>query len=45
VAPAQLIKVLHFDGTPITARFITDAITRHVHALATSPRTAPRSAA
>ncbi|MDR7270299.1 2-oxoglutarate ferredoxin oxidoreductase subunit alpha [Pelomonas saccharophila] len=40
VAPAQLIKVLHFDGTPITARFITDAITRHVHALATAPRSA-----
>ena len=40
VASAQLIKVLHFDGTPITARFITDAITRHVHALATAPRSA-----
>ena len=40
VAPSQLIKVLHFDGTPITARFITDAITRHVHALATAPRSA-----
>jgi 2-oxoglutarate ferredoxin oxidoreductase subunit alpha len=40
VAPAQLTKVLHYDGTPITARFITDAITRHVHALATAPRSA-----
>ncbi|WIT13348.1 2-oxoacid:acceptor oxidoreductase subunit alpha [Paucibacter sediminis] len=38
VAPARLTKVLHFDGTPITARFITQAITRHVHALATTPR-------
>ncbi|HEX2011923.1 MAG TPA: 2-oxoacid:acceptor oxidoreductase subunit alpha [Roseateles sp.] len=38
VAPAKLTKVLHFDGTPITARFITQAITRHVHALATAPR-------
>ena len=38
VAPSQLTKVLHYDGTPITARFITDAITRHVHALATAPR-------
>jgi len=41
VAPARLTKVLHFDGTPITARFITDAITRHVHTLATAPRSAP----
>ncbi|QPF71498.1 2-oxoacid:acceptor oxidoreductase subunit alpha [Roseateles sp. DAIF2] len=40
VAPARLTKVLHFDGTPITARFIIDAITRHVHALATTPREA-----
>jgi 2-oxoglutarate ferredoxin oxidoreductase subunit alpha len=38
IAPDKLAKVLHFDGTPITARFITDAITRHVHALATAPR-------
>ena len=37
-APSKLIKVLHFDGTPITARFITQAITRQVHALATTPR-------
>ncbi len=26
VDPAQLVKVLHYDGTPITARFITDHI-------------------
>lgn len=38
INPARLTKVLHFDGTPITARFITQAITRHVHALATAPR-------
>jgi len=36
--PARLTPILHFDGTPITARFITAAITRHVHALATAPR-------
>jgi 2-oxoglutarate ferredoxin oxidoreductase subunit alpha len=36
--PAWLIKVLHYDGTPITARFITQAITEHVHALAVAPR-------
>ncbi|MCX2862543.1 2-oxoacid:acceptor oxidoreductase subunit alpha [Paucibacter sp. PLA-PC-4] len=39
--PARLTRVLHFDGTPITARFITQAITRHVHALATTPRQEP----
>jgi 2-oxoglutarate ferredoxin oxidoreductase subunit alpha len=26
------VKVLHYDGTPITARFITEAITAHVRA-------------
>ncbi|MEK8050768.1 2-oxoacid:acceptor oxidoreductase subunit alpha [Ideonella sp. DXS22W] len=36
--PAWLIAVLHCDGTPITARFITQAITTHVHALAVAPR-------
>jgi 2-oxoglutarate/2-oxoacid ferredoxin oxidoreductase subunit alpha len=36
--PAQLTAVLHFDGTPITARFITQAITTHVHRLAVAPR-------
>ena len=30
VDPAKLVKVLHYDGTPITARFITDAITKGV---------------
>ncbi|HVC60742.1 MAG TPA: 2-oxoacid:acceptor oxidoreductase subunit alpha [Acetobacteraceae bacterium] len=28
--PAKLVKVLHYDGTPITARFIVDAITEKV---------------
>jgi 2-oxoglutarate ferredoxin oxidoreductase subunit alpha len=28
--PAKLVKVLHFDGTPITARFIIDTITAKV---------------
>jgi 2-oxoglutarate ferredoxin oxidoreductase subunit alpha len=39
--PLRLIPILHFDGTPITARFITQAITKQVHALAVAPR-APR---
>ncbi len=30
IDPARLVKVLHYDGTPITARFITSAILRHV---------------
>ncbi|NPC56433.1 2-oxoacid:acceptor oxidoreductase subunit alpha [Caenimonas soli] len=38
VDPAKLIRVLHFDGTPITARFITHAITEHVHAEAVTPQ-------
>lgn len=28
--PAKLEPVLHYDGTPITARFITDAIASHL---------------
>jgi 2-oxoglutarate/2-oxoacid ferredoxin oxidoreductase subunit alpha len=38
IDPARLIRVLHYDGTPITARFITEAITKQVHALAVQPR-------
>jgi len=38
VNPAQLVRVLHFDGTPITARFITQAITRHVQGEGVSPQ-------
>ncbi|MDO8178022.1 MAG: 2-oxoacid:acceptor oxidoreductase subunit alpha [Undibacterium sp.] len=30
VDPAKMIKVLHYDGTPITARFITNAITNAI---------------
>jgi 2-oxoglutarate ferredoxin oxidoreductase subunit alpha len=28
--PARLVPVLHFDGTPITARFIARAIGDHL---------------
>jgi 2-oxoglutarate ferredoxin oxidoreductase subunit alpha len=31
--PARLMPILHYDGTPITARFITDAIGRQWRAL------------
>ncbi|HUG24898.1 2-oxoacid:acceptor oxidoreductase subunit alpha [Piscinibacter sp.] len=30
VDPARLVPILHFDGTPITARFITEAIARRM---------------
>jgi 2-oxoglutarate ferredoxin oxidoreductase subunit alpha len=30
IDPARLVAVLHFDGTPITARFITRRVTEHV---------------
>jgi 2-oxoglutarate/2-oxoacid ferredoxin oxidoreductase subunit alpha len=30
IDPARLIKVLHYDGTPITARFISKDIAKHV---------------
>jgi 2-oxoglutarate ferredoxin oxidoreductase subunit alpha len=30
IDPARLVPVLHYDGTPITARFITTAISEHV---------------
>jgi 2-oxoglutarate ferredoxin oxidoreductase subunit alpha len=32
--PARLIRILHYDGTPITARFIRKAIADEWHALA-----------
>jgi 2-oxoglutarate ferredoxin oxidoreductase subunit alpha len=38
IDPHKLIPVLHYDGTPITARFISLAITKHVHAEITEPR-------
>ena len=38
VSPQRLAPVLHYDGTPITARFIAGAITQHVHARAVAPK-------
>ena len=32
VNPARLEPILHYDGTPITARFIIEAIAEHVRA-------------
>jgi 2-oxoglutarate/2-oxoacid ferredoxin oxidoreductase subunit alpha len=30
IDPARLPKILHYDGTPITARFITGAIVKAI---------------
>ncbi|MDP3137895.1 MAG: hypothetical protein Q8N17_16370, partial [Burkholderiaceae bacterium] len=38
IDPARLVRVLHYDGTPITGRVITGAITHHVHAEVVSPK-------
>ena len=32
IDPAKLVPVLHYDGTPITARFIADAIGKQMDA-------------
>jgi 2-oxoglutarate ferredoxin oxidoreductase subunit alpha len=37
VNPAKLEPILHYDGTPITARFITAAIAKHVDAHKVAP--------
>jgi 2-oxoglutarate ferredoxin oxidoreductase subunit alpha len=35
--PVRLVPVLHYDGTPITARFIVRAIAEHLDALKITP--------
>jgi 2-oxoglutarate/2-oxoacid ferredoxin oxidoreductase subunit alpha len=37
INPASLISILHYDGTPITARFITQEISEIVSALNVRP--------
>jgi 2-oxoglutarate ferredoxin oxidoreductase subunit alpha len=37
VNPASLVPILHYDGTPITARFITDAIADRVRRMNVQP--------
>ena len=37
IDPKRLPPVLHYDGTPITARFITEAITERVMAQVVAP--------
>jgi 2-oxoglutarate ferredoxin oxidoreductase subunit alpha len=41
VDPARLVRVLHYDGTPITARFIANAIRKHIEAAV--PKAAPKA--
>jgi 2-oxoglutarate/2-oxoacid ferredoxin oxidoreductase subunit alpha len=38
IDPARLISVLHYDGTPITARFIIDEVSRRSALLGGAPR-------
>jgi 2-oxoglutarate/2-oxoacid ferredoxin oxidoreductase subunit alpha len=35
--PVRLVPVLHYDGTPITARFISRAVAEHLDALKLTP--------
>jgi 2-oxoglutarate ferredoxin oxidoreductase subunit alpha len=37
IDPVRLVPVLHYDGTPITARFIASAIGEHLGALKVTP--------
>jgi 2-oxoglutarate ferredoxin oxidoreductase subunit alpha len=43
VAPSRLFAVLNYDGTPITARFITQAVTHHMQARAAELQRKARS--
>jgi 2-oxoglutarate ferredoxin oxidoreductase subunit alpha len=40
IDPARFISILHYDGTPITARFITGAIAARVLGLRENTRQA-----
>jgi 2-oxoglutarate/2-oxoacid ferredoxin oxidoreductase subunit alpha len=37
IDPVRLVPILHYDGTPITARFIARAIGEHLQALKVTP--------
>src|SRR5690348_8095712 len=37
IDPVRLVPILHYDGTPITARFIAHAIANHLDALKITP--------
>jgi 2-oxoglutarate ferredoxin oxidoreductase subunit alpha len=44
VDPARLQPILHYDGTPITARFITDAIAARLRVANVEPITREKAA-
>src|SRR6185312_15886020 len=37
IDPLRILPILHFDGTPVTARFIVKAISEHLDALKVRP--------
>ena len=37
IDPARLVAILHYDGTPITARFIASGIGERLNALKVTP--------
>ena len=37
IDPVRLVPILHYDGTPITARFIAKSIGDHLEALKVKP--------
>jgi 2-oxoglutarate ferredoxin oxidoreductase subunit alpha len=39
IDPTRLVKVLHYDGTPITARFIIQAIEKNLQPAAAAAST------
>jgi 2-oxoglutarate ferredoxin oxidoreductase subunit alpha len=43
IDPVRLVPILHYEGTPITARFIAKTIKQHVRAM--TGKTSPREAA
>jgi 2-oxoglutarate ferredoxin oxidoreductase subunit alpha len=43
IDPVRLVPILHYDGTPITARFIASAIGEHLDALKVTPLRVARS--
>ena len=45
IDPARLIALLHFDGTPITARFITRKVMEHVQSTLLAGAKRPSKAA
>ena len=44
IDPARVVPILHYDGTPITARFITQAIAEMMHTVHVDTRKAGKVA-